>query len=604
MSLHPAPPMPLLPGEKAKLKPAWVSPPAKEKPGVDKAELIRGTKGMLFRQQSMAFEQDFRKRVVEPRIRELIKQRAEAQARPPHATSSIAPPNMASGAMANMPGTLAHLLPARPANPYPEPVIPSSVSPVAHPHSPIMSPPRPATPIERGKSETPDVPGGLRTDQTKNVVRPLPSFVKRRPRTPPPAAPSHRRRAATPERPSPRPLVKITGRKDTDSVISDSVHGSDDDSSMRETKASASDKGSVMSQPLTVLPYVAPPRKPSGKRPSKIVAFTSSEEEEESDGEAPLVVRASPRKDVDFTSSEEEEEPEQEMVIKKQPLKKGKAKLPFPRPPRTGPPRKAPVSPPPFSVVSLGTPKTPGFPTDSVVTVEPEPFDRWSHIVIPEGEEVDPFAVGLAEDDEDLYYLQRCLKELGTRGTLHPEPPPEVSEEAPNPHQTGSARTEGYYKIAAAQKSAYLPQRNRAMVDPATVTASVTVGRNARATTRRLVTGIEQQQGNKTSTSHNDVLRFNQLRARKKQLKFARSRIRKSPRFLAAQKLIRIQTIGACMRWSTSRLAISLSSMWASTFGSRLRTGASATTSGWASVPPTSFEWTMTLWWMRRRRAA
>jgi len=138
----------------------------------------------------------------------------------------------------------------------------------------------------------------------------------------------------------------------------------------------------------------------------------------------------------------------------------------------------------------------------------------------------DPFEMGIAQDEEDLYYLRLALERLHTGASLHPEPVIVDEEATDGPHQTGSARTEGYYKIAAAQKSSYLPQRNRAMVDVSNTASSISVSRNARASTRALVHGIEQQR--KTAATDTDVLKFNQLRVRKKQLKFARSPIRQS----------------------------------------------------------------------------
>jgi histone-lysine N-methyltransferase SETD1 len=136
----------------------------------------------------------------------------------------------------------------------------------------------------------------------------------------------------------------------------------------------------------------------------------------------------------------------------------------------------------------------------------------------------DPFddTMRVADDDEDLHYVRLALERIRVGEPMHP-----YAEDAPDnapelAHGTGSARTEGYYKIAPAAKSAYLPLRNRAQVDIGHVSATA-VSRAARATTRRFVAGIEQQK--KELTSDTDVVKFNQLRTRKKQLKFARSPI-------------------------------------------------------------------------------
>ena len=140
----------------------------------------------------------------------------------------------------------------------------------------------------------------------------------------------------------------------------------------------------------------------------------------------------------------------------------------------------------------------------------------------------DPFdpQLAVADDDEDLYYVRLALDRLrtGDAHDLHPDPA-DAPENAPEQsHMTGSARTEGYYKIPTASKSAYMPLRNK-LVEPTTDKAatSAVVSRLARATTRRLVTGIEQAK--KTIASDAEIGQFNQLRTRKKQLKFARSPI-------------------------------------------------------------------------------
>jgi len=106
-------------------------------------------------------------------------------------------------------------------------------------------------------------------------------------------------------------------------------------------------------------------------------------------------------------------------------------------------------------------------------------------------------------------------------------------------HITGSARTEGYYKIPDAVKSLYVASRNRAAVavdESNKVTSSKTtapVGASSRSTrvdSRKLARGMEQ--ANKYLNLSADAqeqsslrLKFNQLKTRKKQLKFSRSPI-------------------------------------------------------------------------------
>ncbi|KAG8720182.1 histone methyltransferase set1 [Ceratobasidium sp. 394] len=150
---------------------------------------------------------------------------------------------------------------------------------------------------------------------------------------------------------------------------------------------------------------------------------------------------------------------------------------------------------------------------------------------LPDGLEVpDPYAQQLVNDEEDLYYVRLLLgKERGIElpSSAAERPPEEDTSNYPpglRKHITGSARTEGYYKIPQAAKSLYLPQRNRAIVDvSATAPLAAASSRSNRANSRRLAQGMEQHKGKATDTS--DVLKFNQLRTRKKQLTFSRSPI-------------------------------------------------------------------------------
>ncbi|KAG8934724.1 histone methyltransferase set1 [Tulasnella sp. 417] len=158
---------------------------------------------------------------------------------------------------------------------------------------------------------------------------------------------------------------------------------------------------------------------------------------------------------------------------------------------------------------------------------------------------LDPLALELAIDDEELFFLKIGL--AARRGDHSipyvrrevPPPPIEANKSQLRVHRTGASRSEGYYKIPEALKSTYLPQRNRAMVldEPNAVqataeaaglvpaaTAASASSRSNRINTRRLVQGMEQ--ANKAmGDTQSTQLQFNQLRARKKQLIFARSPI-------------------------------------------------------------------------------
>ncbi|KAJ5083840.1 hypothetical protein N7456_013267 [Penicillium angulare] len=113
---------------------------------------------------------------------------------------------------------------------------------------------------------------------------------------------------------------------------------------------------------------------------------------------------------------------------------------------------------------------------------------------------------------------------------------------------TGAARTEGRKRILEAEKSKYLPHRikvqrareereAKAKADPqaaaaeaariaAAKTISKSSSRSTRVNNRRLIADINaQKQALPTSNGEGDVLRFNQLKKRKKPVRFARSAI-------------------------------------------------------------------------------
>ncbi|KAG8988306.1 histone methyltransferase set1 [Tulasnella sp. JGI-2019a] len=216
--------------------------------------------------------------------------------------------------------------------------------------------------------------------------------------------------------------------------------------------------------------------------------------------------------------------------------------------------RCSPTPPPrPKTPITFVRPPRPRIPTTEEALSETPPMDGLAGTVEPPavGETdhnmapTDPIALGLALDDEELFFLKAGLARRRGEEII---PPPMVLSEPQLPqtkssqmrvHRTGSARSEGYYKIPEALKSAYLPQRNRAMVldEPnatrANAEAAGLVGaapaasassRSNRVNTRRLVQGMEQ--ANKAmGETQSTQLQFNQLRARKKQLIFARSPI-------------------------------------------------------------------------------
>ncbi|KAI9670399.1 MAG: histone methyltransferase set1 [Caeruleum heppii] len=175
----------------------------------------------------------------------------------------------------------------------------------------------------------------------------------------------------------------------------------------------------------------------------------------------------------------------------------------------------------------------------------------------------------LIKDDEDLRFLRQVLdgqkpaelgntaawawkqKEIkalnrgGERGVVRTET---KIQGYYVPNASGSARTEGTKKILESEKSKYLPHRIRvqkareereatakhdekssttpaesARLASAAKSTSESTSRSNRVNNRRLVADINAQK--QTLSGDADVLRFNQLKKRKKPVKFARSAI-------------------------------------------------------------------------------
>ncbi len=173
-------------------------------------------------------------------------------------------------------------------------------------------------------------------------------------------------------------------------------------------------------------------------------------------------------------------------------------------------------------------------------------------VVIP-----DPYEQGVCDDDEDLYFMRLALSrdlyglDLPTEPS-EPAPPPSHQQlhhhphsdvDTPRPfrtHTSGSARTEGYYKISHAEKSAYVAQyasrstasEVTAKVETPAANQGVTSSRSTRANARRRAQDIEEinqvQRAmalSKGESAATELIKFNQLQTRKKHLRFARSPI-------------------------------------------------------------------------------
>ena len=135
----------------------------------------------------------------------------------------------------------------------------------------------------------------------------------------------------------------------------------------------------------------------------------------------------------------------------------------------------------------------------------------------------------LVDDDEDYYFLKVAVEKVRNEEPIESDADwdsrdsqdsDDSDEEAP--HGKGSARTEAVAKIPARQKALHVADRNQAVIDTS-MAAALSSARDNRADSRRLVANLEQHK--KDAAAETDILKFNQLRTRKKQLKFAKSPI-------------------------------------------------------------------------------
>ncbi|KAI0074924.1 SET-domain-containing protein [Panus rudis PR-1116 ss-1] len=186
-----------------------------------------------------------------------------------------------------------------------------------------------------------------------------------------------------------------------------------------------------------------------------------------------------------------------------------------------------------------------------LVLLPPPPPPPQPRRVVPAKPPIDPYEEGVCEDDEDLYYAKLALSG-GVPDHPAPHPPaPSEDQQLQQPssttpptrvHVTGSARTEGYYKISHAEKSAYVAQyasrgaaaeEARAEVEkPPQSQPTIISSRSNRANARRRAQGLEEinqvQRAmalSKGESAATELVKFNQLQTRKKHLRFARSPI-------------------------------------------------------------------------------
>ena len=187
---------------------------------------------------------------------------------------------------------------------------------------------------------------------------------------------------------------------------------------------------------------------------------------------------------------------------------------------------------------------TPGFDSSLSPSSSPEPKRPPRVVTPPPTPPPDAFNQGLCDDDEDVYFLKLAM--FGYKPSTPKEVSPVTSTSGSDSvttfrkHITGSARTEGFYKITHAEKAAYVAQyQTRTAAVEVVVTVDepqpqhITSSRSNRANARRRAQGLEEinqvQRAvalSKGETGVNELnFKFNQLQTRKKHLRFARSPI-------------------------------------------------------------------------------
>lgn len=205
------------------------------------------------------------------------------------------------------------------------------------------------------------------------------------------------------------------------------------------------------------------------------------------------------------------------------------------------PPPQMEIEPPVVAEVRVSpSPAWASFPSPA------PPVSAISEMAVPPPKRYDPLPESvlydLIGDDEDLYLSKlslsmnvdngdlRMLEENATSSAPSDVPPPFRK------HITGSARSEGYYKISHAEKSAYVAQyalRNTSAEKEIVPQQHVVSSRSNRANARRKVQGLEEANqynlavalSKGENPAATDVMKFNQLQTRKKHLRFARSPI-------------------------------------------------------------------------------
>ncbi|KIK99556.1 hypothetical protein PAXRUDRAFT_497522 [Paxillus rubicundulus Ve08.2h10] len=285
-------------------------------------------------------------------------------------------------------------------------------------------------------------------------------------------------------------------------------------------------------EPELELPHITPPKK---KRKKEVVYKESPEVESEdedsvvADVRKRILLEGMPEGEEEPVKKKakkyvlEEETPLKKGISKKKPLKKISAKDVFKEVILS---ETLEFAPPVTTTIDVSTPEPLSRSLTPVTEIPPSPKRP-----------PDPLTEGICEDDEDLYFARLVIS--GETEPPRPLSPPPDSVPPFRKHLSGSARTEGYYKISHAEKSAYVAQyalrstnmENSTPTEPPA--QHVTSSRSNRANARRRAQGLEEinQVQRAVALSKGETaaaeltIKFNQLQTRKKHLRFARSPI-------------------------------------------------------------------------------
>nr|XP_022910377.1 histone-lysine N-methyltransferase SETD1-like [Onthophagus taurus] len=153
----------------------------------------------------------------------------------------------------------------------------------------------------------------------------------------------------------------------------------------------------------------------------------------------------------------------------------------------------------------------------------------------------------------DTHWVDHCVTDLYSCPAPIIKKKKKDQEVPRRVHASGCARTEGYYKVAAQEKAKYKYHHAKSHSNTSPnvpVTKMQGLSREARSNQRRLLTAF----GTDTDS---DLLKFNQLKFRKKHLKFAKSAIHDWGLFamepIAADEMV-IEYVGQMVRPSVADL--------------------------------------------------